>query len=222
MRSILNTILSLTVLVISIAILSGCGHNGYHPGDFPDIFPDRPSSDCEHSGGEPTCTLPGICEKCGEAYILPNGHTEVTIEAVEATCTKTGLTEGRCCSVCDAVIAQQTEVPLAAHTYDGNKDSTCNICGHIRDTKCKHKEKETLFGKEATCTEAGLTNGEKCKKCGEIIVAQEVITALGHTEVHDAAVNASCTQTGLTDGAHCSECGEVLVKQIEIPKTAHT
>ena len=52
-------------------------------------------------------------------------------------------------------------------------------------------------------------------------MAQEVVAALGHTEVIDAAVAASCTENGLTEGSHCSVCGEVIVAQTVIP-AGHT
>jgi hypothetical protein len=44
----------------------------------------------------------------------------------------------------------------------------------------KEHVRETVPGKAATCTESGLTDGVKCSECGEILVAQEEISALGH------------------------------------------
>ena len=47
---------------------------------------------------------------------------------------------------------------------------------------CEHAE-EILPAVDATCTETGLTEGKKCSKCGEILIEQTVIAALGHTFV---------------------------------------
>ena len=77
---------------------------------------------------------------------------------------------------------------------------------------------EDIEGKDATCTETGLTDGEKCSVCGEILKAQEVIPAKGHTVVEDKAVNATFASTGLTAGTHCSVCHKILVKQKIVPK----
>ncbi|MDE6585070.1 MAG: hypothetical protein K2K80_00110, partial [Clostridia bacterium] len=71
---------------------------------------------------EPTCTEKGFtlytCT-CGESYkdnyINANGHTEATDEAISATCTETGLTEGKHCSVCNTVLVKQEVVPFG-HT----------------------------------------------------------------------------------------------------------
>ena len=104
------------------------------------------------------------------------GHTEIVDEAVAATCTKTGLTEGKHCSVCNTVLKAQETVPAKGHT------------------------EVMIPGKAATCTETGLTDGKKCSVCGYVIEAQTEIAALGHTEVVDAAVPATCTEKGKTEG----------------------
>ena len=46
-------------------------------------------------------------------------HTEVVDKAVEPTCTKTGLTEGKHCSVCSAVLVEQEVVPALGFTVSG-------------------------------------------------------------------------------------------------------
>lgn len=47
-------------------------------------------------------------------------HTEVVDKAVEPTCTKTGLTEGKHCSVCNAVLVEQEVVPALGFTVSGS------------------------------------------------------------------------------------------------------
>ena len=77
-------------------------------------------------------------------------------------------------------------------------------------------------GKDATCTESGLTEGSHCEICGEVIKAQEVIPAKGHTAVTDPKVPATCTESGLTAGLHCSVCNAVIKAQTVIPAKGHT
>ena len=125
-------------------------------------------------------------------------HTEAVDKAVEPTCTKTGLTEGKHCSVCSAVLVEQEVVKANGHTEVVDKAA------------------------EPTCTKTGLTEGKHCSVCGEVLVEQEVVPAKGHTEVIDAAVEPTCTETGLTEGKHCSVCGEVLVEQEVVPALGFT
>lgn len=72
-----------------------------------------------------TCKKAGVrtytCE-CGDSYTEPIpvlAHKIVTDKAVAATCTSTGKTEGKHCSVCGTVTVEPTVISKKEHT-DGN------------------------------------------------------------------------------------------------------
>lgn len=122
----------------------------------------------EHEYGEwvtvkgATCTEAGkkvrSCE-CGEkeSEVIPaKGHTAVVDPAVEATCIKTGLTEGELCSACGMVLKKQEITDMIEHRH------------------------EAMPAVEPTCTGKGLTGGEHCAICGKIYVEQTEIEPLGH------------------------------------------
>ena len=154
----------------------------------------------------PTCTQPGnkayyVCETCGRAFkdkqgtqattvraeaVPALGHTKVTDQRVEPTCTKTGLTEGTHCSVCDEVLTAQKEIPAKGHS-------------EVIDE-----------GTEPTCTKPGLTEGKHCSVCNEVLTAQEEIPAKGHDVEKVEAKEATCTEDGNNDYYVCRVCGEAF------------
>ena len=117
---------------------------------------------------------------------------------MEATCTESGLTAGKKCSVCGEILEAQTEVPALDHDYKAVENTA----------------------KEATCTEAGKEADRKCSRCDSLIEGA-VIPATGHTQAVISAVEVTCTETGLTAGKKCSVCGEILEAQTEVPALGH-
>ena len=145
------------------------------------------------------------CNKCGtvENKKAPAlGHAEVTDEAVEATCTTTGLTEGKHCSRCNAVLVKQETVKALGHV-------------EVADEPV-----------EATCTATGLTEGKHCSRCNAVLVKQETVKALGHKNKNGICLtcNEDISTKGLEyeDGADentliLAGMGTATVKNIIIP-----
>ena len=146
-----------------------------------------------HIWTDATCTTPKICAICDKTDGKSLGHTEVVDAAVAPTCTATGLTEGKYCSVCNEVLVAQETVAALGHT-------------------------EVVDAAVApTCIATGLTEGKHCSVCNEVFVAQETVAALGHNYNEVVAKRTCATDPKVT--YTCSVCSysyEETVSEISI------
>ena len=82
----------------------------------------------------PSCIEQGydkyLCVICNRTYstnfVDAVGHTEIVDAKVEASCTTTGLTEGKHCSGCNKIFVEQELIPLMDHNYINKICSVCN------------------------------------------------------------------------------------------------
>ena len=159
------------------------------------------------------------------------GHTEVTDEAVAPTCTETGLTEGKHCSVCGEVLVAQETVDALGHSYDegiittnpsctaeGVKTFTCEICG---DSYTKNIEATghnyIPVVTPPTCTEIGYTT-YTCSVCNASYTDDKVAEK-GHS--YDEGVvttEPTCTETGIKTFT-CETCGDTYTEPVK--ETGH-
>lgn len=149
---------------------------------------------CQVAGLEKaTCT---VCKTETTRSVEKLDHTEETIAAVPATCTTAGSTAGTKCKVCGTVLKATTEVAALGHDFV--LDKTLSV--------------------DPTCDTAGREAG-KCSRCDA--TKDEIIDALGHTEVILEGTPADCINPGVKEGKQCSVCNRVLVDKEPTPALGH-
>lgn len=189
-------------------VINASGH------DFKDIYIQSP-----------TCTQEGytdyMCLKCGNEkrgdYVPTIAHTEAIDEAVAPTCTKTGLSEGKHCSVCNKVLDAQKTVDRLGHKTlapvreneipsecekNGSYDTVvyCERCGDRVSKKTTvipmtgHNYAETER-RDPTCTEGGIIR-YTCQNDAEH-TKTEMIGKAGH-DYKAVITPPTCTAQGYT------------------------
>ena len=81
-------------------------------------------------GAAATCTEAQNCTVCNTELNAALGHTEALVAGKAPTCTETGLTDGKQCSVCGVTLLAQDEIPANGHSYSvvyqwSEDNSTC-------------------------------------------------------------------------------------------------
>ena len=89
------------------------------------------------------------------AVYTDEAHTVVTRSGVKPSCTEPGLTEGRYCVVCDAVLAEQTVIPANGHTEAAIPDI------------------------EPGCDMPGYIGGGCCSVCGVVLIEPKLVPPTG-------------------------------------------
>lgn len=187
-------------------------------------IPIEQEKECSHQWEEATCVSPKKCFICKETEGVALGHTYVVDEAVDATCTSYGYTEGKHCSLCGKILQSQTILPPqhSGGIATCTSKATCDFCGEIYGDLLAHNYSEEVISEKYLSTPATCKNSAYyykscvCGKKGVGIFSYG--STLEHTVVVDDAIVATCSSTGLTQGTHCSDCGSILIRQNIIPK----
>ncbi|MBQ4060747.1 MAG: hypothetical protein IJD46_01850 [Bacilli bacterium] len=189
--------------------------------------------------------LPGICMLASLFFVgtltscneKPCEHQEELVKGKAATCTETGLTDGKKCSVCQETLVAQEEIPALGHTEEKveAKAPTCTEEGNVAYTHCSACDKnfdlegkelenvvvdalghteETVEAKAPTCTEEGNIAYTHCSVCDKNFDSEGkelenvVVDALGHTKEPVEAKAPTCTEEGNIAYTHCSVCNK--------------
>ena len=158
--------------------------------------------DCTNDGSKDLVVYCDVCDEEleREPVTIPAlGHDMITDEAVEPTCTETGLTKGAHCSRCDEATTEQEVIDALGHDY------------------------ETVVT-APTCTEDGYTT-YTCTVCGDTYTDDET-DALGHTPldtVEENYIAPTCTENGSVDYVvYCDVCDAEISRETEtIEATGH-
>lgn len=82
-------------------------------------------------------------------------------------------------------------------------------------TVCQHERTEIVKGTEPTCTETGLSDGERCVACMETLVQQSVLPAKGHEwGTWNCVQDPTCTEEGLEQRS-CLYCESFETNKVD-------
>lgn len=123
-----------------------------------------------HTGGTASCVTKATCTYCGENYGELGAHVETVIATIPATCTQSGLTQGKKCSVCNEVLVAQNPLEPLGHLFSAwnvIERATCESEGLERRecSRCHAAEEKELAKKDHSDN-----NGDgNCDDCGRNI-----------------------------------------------------
>ena len=173
------------------------------------------------------CTASHKCERTG-CGVTETEDGVITVTTVNPSCEATGKKTYTATFQKDGFTTQTKEETLAVLSHDMapatcTEPATCKRdgCNHTEGEALGHEE-ETVAGKAATCTEAGLTDGKKCTVCKEITVKQTEIKKLDH-KLGEFKVTKEPTYTEKgVETAKCENCDHTETREIPVKEAPET
>ncbi|MDD7292972.1 MAG: leucine-rich repeat domain-containing protein [Clostridiaceae bacterium] len=79
-------------------------------------------------------------------------------------------------------------------TTEGEEIRTCSVCGESETRAIEKAAHKIVIDTSVTptCTETGVTEGQHCSVCGEVLVEQQTIAAAGHNDNNSDGICDSC------------------------------
>ena len=173
-------------------------------------------------------------------------HEIVVDKGIEATCTTSGLTEGKHCSICEEILLEQIAIPATGHTsceavYENVCEATCTNDGScdkvIYCSICNIEISRTNVSLLATghqlvpydskapsCTDVGWNTYMECEKCDYTTKVEIPAQHTPAEAVVENKIEATCLENGSFDSVvYCSKCNvEVSRETKTVPATGHT
>ena len=169
-------------------------------------------TECEHSGGEATCTNKAKCEICGAEYGETKPHSYAQIKSPEylksaATCTAKAVYYTSCadCGLSSKGTADEATFEYGnalGHKYGewvSNGDGThTRVCANDN----KHTETKACHGGKATCTAKAI-----CEVCGKAYGEMTAHTFTAKTVAAKYLKSAATCTAKAVYYTSCADCG---------------
>lgn len=180
------------------------------------------------SANSPDCITDGnieywYCPGCGKYFadealteeisadklkIEKTGHTPVPVAGEEATCQKTGMTEGSRCGVCGEVLKEREETGLGNHNFI---DKICEYCGRREESSGLQIENNIVTGM-GSCTDKIIVIPADVEGIADYVFEGQEIEELyiigGVKEIGEGAFNGCTKLTKIYIGDSVEKIGE--------------
>ncbi len=174
---------------------------------------------------QPTCTSSGYtmetCTLCGETvtskFVNPTGHKFAIVNSAhycehhgtyQYCCLNKGCDYSECITIDASELETETGITEATCETYGTKKEICTHCKATISTEILQPTGHTVVvdkGYDATDTKDGLTDGTHCSVCNKVLIAQEVILAIGQDNTEFTENDSTSTDATESCSTNCND-----------------